>query len=965
MALEKQTISIPFSQGLDTKSDPKQLSFGKLTAISNGYFQTPGEIRKRNGFDQLTKNIEGGGSLSNAVALSAFQDSLVEMDGKSVYSYAPNRANWIKAHGILEPIDLSQRTVYRSPNYQQLPNSAFDPVSGLQIFIWSDAINGIQYSIVDSADGSIVIDGMGTTFTGSPSIIRPIVLGSYFVLFADDGSTGLNYRALTISSLTMGSLVSLATDLTTAHMWDVTPNANGNIYIAYDSSHGTQSIAVGEMAASLSYGAIYVASEKANTGIAIWCDTSSNVWIGYANSTPNVKYFVYNSALNIQITAPQIISSNAAFNLSGLFISNISSGLCYTVYTSSDFQVSLFGIDTAGGVSNLNSIKSICLVSKAILYNAEVFFVGEYAGLGSKPVQPTFFLINANMAIPIAKFAVNSAFAMIPTSPHPIPTLPVNINMLNASTFECTLAVIASGYPFSVSTYPFFQGAFLSYNFTFGLTPQIVEIANNLNISGGFVSIFDGANVCELGFHVFPEMTHISTGSGGSIADGSYIFYAIYNWIDNQGNQQISAPSLPITVVVSGGGGSASIVMNVTTLRLSGKNLGSVGIQIYRTLANGTIAHLEQVLVNDGNVNVLSFTDLEADTDIQGNLQIYTAGGEVQDISPPAVSGLWTYKNRLMAIQSEAPNVIWYSKQVLSGFAAEFSDLFTLIVDQKKGSCIAGSQLDDKCIFFKENGPFLMLGDGPAPNGTGNDFTTPQVIASDVGALEFNSVLLTDRGLMFRGTKGLCLLDRSLAVQFIGVEAEGINSQPILSSSLVSMLSQARFTQANGTAIVYDYLVNQWTEYTPIPGIGSCIFQEQYTWVDSTGQVWQGSAGFSDGAAQVQLSLTTGWLNLSSLQGFMRVYKAMILGEFKSTHTLEVSVGYDFNPNWVQIDNISATASLPYQFRIMLTRQKCQAIRFRIRDLSDTTEAFSISAIAFEVGVKKGLNKLPNSQTYG
>ncbi len=49
-----------------------------------------------------------------------------------------------------------------------------------------------------------------------------------------------------------------------------------------------------------------------------------------------------------------------------------------------------------------------------------------------------------------------------------------------------------------------------------------------------------------------------------------------------------------------------------------------------------------------------------------------------------------------------------------------------------------------------------------------------------------------------------------------------------------------------------------------------------------------------------------------------------------------------------------------YQVRVHMPRQKCQAVKFRISDVSssDAGASMELTALDLEIGVKKGLNKL-------
>jgi len=53
-----------------------------------------------------------------------------------------------------------------------------------------------------------------------------------------------------------------------------------------------------------------------------------------------------------------------------------------------------------------------------------------------------------------------------------------------------------------------------------------------------------------------------------------------------------------------------------------------------------------------------------------------------------------------------------------------------------------------------------------------------------------------------------------------------------------------------------------------------------------------------------------------------------------------------------------------YQFRAHMKKQKCQSVRFRISDVEEATpgQAYSISSLMLEVGVRGNTMKLPQQK---
>jgi hypothetical protein len=117
------------------------------------------------------------------------------------------------------------------------------------------------------------------------------------------------------------------------------------------------------------------------------------------------------------------------------------------------------------------------------------------------------------------------------------------------------------------------------------------------------------------------------------------------------------------------------------------------------------------------------------------------------------------------------------------------------------------------------------------------------------------------------------------------------------------------------------------------------------------------------------MKIVTGWLSFAQLQGYQRVYKLLLLGDYKSAHRLQVDVAVDFDDTVVQSSIITATSTPPYQYRVFMNRQKCESIKFTIQDLAPVsgswTEAYILGNMAFEMGMKRGLNKLAATKSVG
>lgn len=525
------------------------------------------------------------------------------------------------------------------------------------------------------------------------------------------------------------------------------------------------------------------------------------------------------------------------------------------------------------------------------------------------------------------------------------------------------------------------------------------ELGENLHLSGGFLWMYDGVSAVEHGFHVFPEGVTVDAGSGSI----SYDYVATYEWTDGRGNIHRSAASVPVTHLQSVGiDGSHTVTVTVPTLRLTAKRnpRAEVEIVIYRTQwpipATGPavfyrVTPVTSPLYNDPTVDTLDFVDTVTDVVLTDNPTLYTTGGVVDDIAMPPTSIMAVHQNRIYAVDDENPLTVWFSKVVIPTAPAEFSDLLTFNVDPRGGDVTGLASLDNKLIVFKTGSIFFQVGQGPDSTGNNNDFSGCQLVTSDGGCTNQQSIVLTPAGLMYQSGKGIYLLDRGLQVTYVGADVEAYNSDTVTSSALIPNTTQVRFTLASGSALMFDYLAGQWSVHTNINAAGSCTFENVFTFVQPTGQVRQETPGvFSDAGQPIKLRLWTSWIQLAGLQGYQRFWKLLILGEYISAHQLLCKIAYDFNSSAVQTVSVDAASLLStsvyggdatygsgspyggtfplYQWRIFPQsgRGRCQAIQIQLEDVQTTpSEGLSLSALGLEIGVEPGLARKQSARSFG
>lgn len=518
------------------------------------------------------------------------------------------------------------------------------------------------------------------------------------------------------------------------------------------------------------------------------------------------------------------------------------------------------------------------------------------------------------------------------------------------------------------------------------------EIAGSLHLNGSFLSMYDGVSIVEHGFHLAPEdVAPIDSGSGKT-----YSYVAVYEWLDNNGRLHRSAPSLPATRLSTDAiDGVHPATVYVSTLRLTAKQddfltpvRTPVTIALYRTENNGTVYYRTYSAIANNNpaVDYLTFSDTTTDAELIGYPPLYTTGGVVENVATPPVGALCVHRNRLFIVDPDG-RTISYSNQIGENEPVEFQDGATVRPDPVGGGVTALASLDEKLIEFKASSIFSRSGQGPDRLGTNNDFSDAQLVNTVCGCTAPRSIVTVPMGLMFKSAKGFMLLGRDLSVSYIGADVERYNGETVTSGVLLEDTNEVRFTLGNGVALVYDYLAGQWDVDSGIDAVDSVIWQGSHAFLrDDASVMLEDVTRWTDAGSHVPLRVKTAWIQVAGQQGVQRIWRINILGEYRGPHKLRVGIAYDFNPAIVQ--QVEITASGPaaygddspygsgspyggtfplYQWDVRPSMQKCSAIQLTIEDAVNGApgESMSLSGIALEVGVDKGVRRLSAARTLG
>jgi hypothetical protein len=1069
MALDKQSLQINFSKGLDLKTDPFQLDFGNFLELENAVFNKGKLLAKRNGFADLPELP------APAVFATTFNGNLTAI-GENLLALSAGSQTWL-TKGAIQTLRLETMALVRSNTSQTQVDTAISD-NGFVCTVFTDSVpsSGVasflyKYVIADSVTGqNIVAPTLIGTVTGAP---RVFYLGKYFIIVFPN-STSLQYIA--INSVVPTSVTSPVT-ITSQYLASTISNiaydgvvANNNLYVAWNATDGGGAVRVNRLDSFLTLYAGVDYATYSGDYFSVTADTTTatpTIWVTFQDRATSLGYsLAVNQELTAILAPTQITSLETITNITTAARSNVlyfyyeiptayifnSSIPTYTIRKNT---VTISG--TLGTVADLK--RSVGLASKAFTFGDDDFFLSVY----QSDNQATFFLLNSLGTI-VSKLAYANAGGYLA---YGLPSFTLSDNEASVGYLvKTTVDAVNKTQGATINGIYSQIGANL-VKFTLDTSDiSAAELGKNLHLSGGILWAYDGYQLTEQGFHLYPDnvaavstanfvrngtTTNLSpiitaiastfnlaigmnvsgagipvnsriiaiTGStvtlnnnasssaagvaitySGNMTNQQYYYQVTYEWSDNQGNIFRSAPSLPVSVAPSA---NNFVILSIPTLRMTAKTQNPVKLVVYRwSTAQQTYYQTTSILLpilNDTTIDEINFTDINADSTIVGNNILYTTGGVVENIGPPAFDAVTIFKNRLWGITSENKNLLWYSKPLLEATPVEMSDLFTVYVAPVvsaqgapgSGPTTAISAMDDKLIMFKEDCIYYLTGTGPDITGANNDFSEPTFVTGVVGCSNQQSIVFTPKGLMFQSSKGIWLLGRDLSTTYIGAQVENFNSSVVLSAVNIPDTNQVRFTLDTGETLMYDYFYDQWGTFTGVSAITSTIYQGQHTIINSFDQVRQERPGFYlDGSRPVNIKVKTAWLNPAGLQGYERAYFMYLLGVYLSPHTLSVGIAYDYNDAVTQVSEIMPInyapkyggaplygsdvyggPGKPEQHRVFFDQQKCQAFQITISENYDPSfgvaagAGLTISGLNMIIGVKDNKPKLAANLSVG
>lgn len=1014
--IQPQAVPINFGKGIDQKNDPFQIEMGSFLSLVNTSFAVGRRLTKRNGYGFLS-------TLPYAASFTTTFNGDLTAVGTNIQAYSSANQSWIPK-GNIQPLSLSTLPLIRNNLNQVQSDTAVAP-NGLVCTAYAEtdgSTTTYKYAVADSVTGQNIVAPTALPSADSAADPKVFVLGSYFVVVYTVTVSAVNHLVFIAISLTNPASVSSIVTVSTNFSESSTGDFDGvvfsnNLYLSWNGA-SSSGIKMAFVSAILAVSATFtVDASHSATLMTVCADTqNSTIWATYYDLSTTAGYTVaVNHNVSVISGFPvQVISSGTILNLASAAQSGTMS-LFYEVSNSaSGIQTNyVAGVTvsqaSASVVTTSTIIRSLGLASKAFIVDGVVYFMGIY----STSFQPTYFLVNGSISIStnpvvVAKLAYENGGTYLTKG---LPSVSVSgstaqVSYLYKDLIEALSDANDAG---TVTTGGIYSQTGINLaSFTFGSEELVsAEIGNNLNITGGVLTAYDGYLPVEQGFHLWPDTVVLSPNStGGHLAADTYFYQAIYEWSDNQGNIFRSAGSVPVSTTTTGTTSSVNVV--VPALRVTAKVQNPVKICVYRWSTTYPsffqVTSIASPVINDPTVDTIPFIDTVLNP--TGNELLYTTGGVIEDIGPPAFDSVFIFDDRLWGIDSEDKNLLWFSKQIIEGTPVEMSDLLTIYVAPSIGAqgptgpLRCGAAMDDKLILFKGSGDggagiYYINGSGPDNTGANNEYSQPTFITSMVGCSNQRSIVFQPGGLMFEfaseAGNQIWLLGRDLSTTFIGKDIQELTrNTTVLSSISVPGTNEVRFNMSSGITLKYDYFWGQWGIHTT-NAVSSTLYQGLHTYISPNGMVFQETPGkYLDGSTPVLLSFLTGWIQLSGISGYQRIWEIQLLGQYHSPHLLNIQMGYDFAPlsEYAIISPTNYTGPYgsdslygqgsPYggagiieQWRIQPATETCQAFQLSLTEVYDPSfgvtagEGFTLSAFTCLIGVQRGYRPVKATNTVG
>lgn len=1013
MALQKQNIDINLAQGIETQVDEKVLE-SKNLIVENATFNKFMALQKCKGYEKISHLTSEGGDLEGQVkAVIAHGKNLIAVDSsRSFYSLKQSTGEFKKMEGAKFPAKMKAIDVFYQGNSQNYPDMDYSPTENSSVIAYEEykAIGGIEsryfvsVAIYNHNHDEVFISqeiehavNPRVHFISSGGVTRVALLYTATSTTGAMSEGKFYFQLFDLEGKKIGSPVLYFDGGAAAGAEPVDSDSDGSsVYFCFKyNDSGTYKIKYGKANFDGTFSlqtytpTFSVASINAEPTCRI---VSGRLWLAWKSDGDYLIVKVYESDLTTSASSEQTIGDWAGtFVNVGKIQFTVTDDKFYFFYDvpydilSDDIpvtyllQIEVYALSgpAVGAREGHYSVNGAHMMSRPIVdYSGSSDRIFCLLGYESE-IQKTNFFCEVELnpdgsAVPHVLARGLTGAASFSYS---------NTDISVAQGISIPKMIQSNGKFYAVDER---SRRFSSTNIGRGVDGSSIEVVEydmenfelqsedfgeTTVIAAGVVLDVAGDSVLENGHLLRPDKFEVISGPYSGISAGTYGYKLVFEAYNPYGELIRSAVSESKSITL---GASGSVRIRAVIPPLGARMYEKSKLCVYRTKDAGTIYYKvnEFDLFNEvspiENYGFVEYDDRLPDSTISANEALYTESGELETDAAPQAESISVGGNRAIVGGLQIENEIGFTKLGQYGVGPEFSDFFRISIDSAKRSEEGGisvAHIDDKIILLKASSTYYIIGAGPADNGQSNDFSTPQNISFDVGCSEKHSILNVPEGLIFKSKKGFYFLNQALNLQYIGNAVHDYDDVKVKSSLVVEEANEARFYLESGHTLVYHYLMDEWDVFT-YPAQSAVNVSGQVYFV-SNGIVFKDSSSFTFDSSFYSLKVRTPWLKLNTMQGFQRVRRAIVSGEYKSPHSLVMRIYFDYDTSTYEEHSITVDSAGPYSLGAHIANQKCSAIMFEIFDNPISGgESMELNMLTVEVGLKKGTAKLASSKRF-
>ena len=1013
MVLQRQIVDVPIGMGLDESTGSYSVQPGRLLTAENCRIVDPGTLEQRPGYVAMTNTTHTGGSITTARRLYALGDEIVLDDGINLHSYSTDLARWLRLDKVPE-VSVAERIA--GERGSDAIGCRFDAICGHGLIITAhNCANGygtaktlVRVRVIDAVTGarSQAAEYVCQTDSDVRVLLNEDSNACYLFYEKNNGAGGVNIvgRILDLTNPLAGwSAETIVSGLVHVTVWDVCVTDSG-FMLAYDDQINAR-IELRLLSEALVVLSTVSGTDHAVNSVSVVCDsTAGRTYVTYHDSTAGqIRVDGFNAAAPLAlawtvtlyaVVAAGRVAVQSAVVSGGVYVVSSRIAIAGSV---APCHAALTVVSSAGAVtSGPTYTYHVQACGTLYKYGTKIYSLVYLPGPADATTTGGIFTTSQYGAYlceweagrrgrPVCRMGWSQAFAPEQGCSPGLRTYDADtkilmpVGMLSES-LDSVAASTTRGEGFDLYVLDFDPRT----------TPLGVEEDGELAFSGGLPSVYCGDRVAEYGFNYGPGALQASqVGGAGSLTNGAAYQYAVvYTWRDSRG---VTSRSLPMVanITIAAPGNVVNLywpTYTLTTRTDADDDTYQVLCEVFRSDDNGQSMYHIATVQSDPAAIEATYQDTGTfmGAALLARRGCYTNGLVVENVAPPPMRHLIDHNNRLWCISADDPDTIWFSKLVSLREQPGWYEGFKIRVPGADLTALAS--LDGKLIAFASKGIYAVFGSGPSDTDQNNDLSEPQLVSRELGCIDPRSVCVFPGGVMFQAQDGLLyVLGSDMQPKCVSLPVTDIlHANPIINAVTyhpdaheIRVVATKTFL-ATSTTLVWNVLYDQWhrwrlknsTPTTDPPIASAAVVQwqgaEAHALLQTNGIVLRESGSTDPDTTYPTITLRTAWMRLSSLQGYIRCWRAGLLFEkitaaaISSTVTLTGYLNYRttqaFTASWDAAGVTAALQDTRLQLlaRVPIAAQKCESIQLGISWAPVNGKTLKLHGLSFELGAKQG-----------